>query len=704
MSAKNLISSVAMSDPAAAASSTAVPQRASLSAVAILGSAALFAVAPAVIHLTARDINPFYFSFVLATTRVSLGILFLAWSRKKCLDEFFQRPSTEDNAAATVARPLKLTSAASHLRYLSRSADSGGQTRASIQLAGFRSPVGWLKAPMLWAAAGALNYSFLVWSTHFVETAVATTAFELWPMFAIVGLARYERSEALYLDPSADPLTGTTSMSAEQTMLCVLAAVGLLFMLGGQAGTEISSLGVLFSFSGVVGISLALIGAALAAMIVVGTLVYGKVMYYSLVHEADDENARSLEPAASRSPEDRRLLLWLTMFGFTISGGVSLPVIGGLGLGLQNSHAGISALGLFGAVLLGIVTISASLLLRVGNVGTAGPAVNALLFVSPALALAVLLWLGVTLPRFDLFVIGAALAIAVNILLQLKPDKERDLYKFGKEALPDTRLGFVVFILSIWMFGTAVYLRDEIIPDGWMSWSANDYWGLIALPATVFALILAFRVARLTTRISGEDDIILRASRDCEHLVSKGLLTAQTAKKLCGLVTSQPKQLLSSRNSLRTIIRGAYRDAKTTEDEQLLLSLEKQIDQLTRSKQQGRDIVELLSLAAFAAVTVGLGLLARPGGLDSPKAGWSGFLSEVFILLFVTTVAFLCVNLFDIRRERQIPLLVSAEQHDGDHALFFRHKQNLRIQHAASVFISAAMCATFCVLLYDKWL
>ena len=118
---------------------------------------------------------------------------------------------------------------------------------------------------------------------------------------------------------------------------------------------------------------------------------------------------------------------------------------------------------------------------------------------SPVLALAVLVWLGVTLPRFDLFVIGAALIIAVNILLQLKPDKERDLSKFGKEALPGTRLGFVAFILSIWMFGTAVYLRDEIIPDGWLSWGANDYWGLIALSATVFALILGFRVARLTT-------------------------------------------------------------------------------------------------------------------------------------------------------------------------------------------------------------
>ena len=40
--------------------------------------------------------------------------------------------------------------------------------------------------------------------------------------------------------------------------------------------------------------------------------------------------------------------------------------------------------------------------------------------------------------------------------------------------------------------------------------------------------------------------MMLSLFRDCEHLIRKGLLTEETAKKLCDLDTSQPKQLLSS--------------------------------------------------------------------------------------------------------------------------------------------------------------
>ena len=79
-------------------------------------------------------------------------------------------------------------------------------------------------------------------------------------------------------------------------------------------------------------------------------------------------------------------------------------------------------------------------------------------------------------------------------------------------------------------------------------------------------------------------------------------------------------------------------------------------------------------------------------------------MSEVFILLFVSTVSFLCVNLFDIRRERETPLLVPVKQFGGDYRLFFRYKRDLTIQHVTAVLISVAMSITFCVLLYGKWL
>ena len=127
---------------------------------------------------------------------------------------------------------------------------------------------------------------------------------------------------------------------------------------------------------------------------------------------------------------------------------------------------------------------------------------------------------------------------------------------------------------------------------------------------------------------------------------------------------------------------------------------------IVHSKQQGRDIVELLSLVAFALVTIGLGLLSRPEVTTSSGA-WSGFLSEVFVLLFASTIAFLCVNLFDIRRERESPLMVRLDQRDGSgegHRLFFRFQGDQIWRNVAAVLISLAMSVVFCILLYGKWL
>ena len=70
----------------------------------------------------------------------------------------------------------------------------------------------------------------------------------------------------------------------------------------------------------------------------------------------------------------------------------------------------------------------------------------------------------------------------------------------------------------------------------------------------------------------------------------------------------------------------------------------------------------------------------------------------------LATIAFLCANLFDIRRERETALLVSIKQFEGDYALFFRYRSNMIFRHVVAVLISVAMTTVFCVLLYHKWI
>ena len=69
--------------------------------------------------------------------------------------------------------------------------------------------------------------------------------------------------------------------------------------------------------------------------------------------------------------------------------------------------------------------------------------------------------------------------------------------------------GFKALILALGICGAIVYLRDGVFSflgvDKWQ-WAGSGYFESITLAATVFTLLLAFRVARLVSRTSEEDN------------------------------------------------------------------------------------------------------------------------------------------------------------------------------------------------------
>ena len=690
LSNHHVITSILMSSQEASGAATG---HRLLAAGAVLTSAVSFSVGPAIIHRTLSSSNPFYFNLIYTMVNTMLLAAFVVATRKIFAGFLFSNKS------------INLTNFALWFAYLRRRKQDApaGEVIVTLSHLNLYSPISWVRAPMVWILMASFQFAFFAWATHFVETAVATTVYELWPAFVVYGIARHKNTDRLYRQETRDPTNSKYGVSREQMVLTGLAVLGLLFIMESQTGSSITSPLGLLSFSTILGMALALIAAFLGALRVVGSLHLGEVVFYQLVDGTPPfaKQTNKMNPG-DRANQDPLSLLWITVLGLTIGNLAALPIILITGVGGSvASGDGISWLAVLGGVLLGGTVTLGEVLLRVGNISSNSPAINALFFVSPLLALTWLMLLDVSLPRFDLFVIGAALILAINILIQLKPDQERDHSRFGKASLPGTRLGFTAFIMSIWMFGVVIYLRDEFMPKSWLVWSTGEYWSLMALSATIFALILGFRLARLSNRIAKEDDTMMGLLRDCEHLVRSDVLDVGIIDTLTKLDTAQQGQLLSVYNSARSEIRDALRRADGIDP--MLLSVEKQLDAVTHSKQQGRDIVELLSLVAFAAVTIGIGLFARPGPFDN-VVSWEGFVSEVFILLFVSTIAFLCVNLFDIRREREIPLLVPIKQSQGDLGVFFRHQRNLVAARITAVLISVAMAATFCTLLYNKWL
>lgn len=172
---------------------------------------------------------------------------------------------------------------------------------------------------------------------------------------------------------------------------------------------------------------IAVVATLLAALSVLSNLAYGKILYYVLVATPTTKLSEVCEspdapPIEQRGDPDRRLLVWLTLLGYVLSRLVALPIniiIGLLGPQVQGS---LTSRAVMGALVIGTAVSVAGMLLRVGNIRSEDAAVNSLLCFGPAVSLLSLMALGITLPRFDLFVVGAVLILSINVLIQLRPD------------------------------------------------------------------------------------------------------------------------------------------------------------------------------------------------------------------------------------------------------------------------------------------
>ena len=143
-------------------------------------------------------------------------------------------------------------------------------------------------------------------------------------------------------------------------------------------------------------------------------MTYGRAAYERLRERA---GAGDAQPATPRGPQT---VLWLTMLGVTAVRAVNAAVSFAAALLIARGMPAIDTAGVAGAALLGVVLGAATILLRAANLKNQQPAANMLLLASPAAGLGLLVVLGVSLPRFDLFVAGAALIVAANVLIRVR--------------------------------------------------------------------------------------------------------------------------------------------------------------------------------------------------------------------------------------------------------------------------------------------
>lgn len=380
----------------------------------VLTAALLYASVPPILHLTASDTNPFYFNFMITIMQVSIPGLFLLYSKDSYV-----------NRHLSTSQRRSLTRPSVHCVYFRRTSGTNEDRKAVVlEEAGRTDVLGWARMPIVWALISSLHYGFLAWSATILETAIATTIFELWPVFLVYVLARHEDSDRLFRGGLASIGNARRAISREGIILTALAGSGLALMLGSQAGGQIRSAADLVSDKVAAGMIIAVVASLLASLSVLSNLAYGKVLYYALVRPdrtpSDRYDSLDTRPIEQRGDADRRLLVWLTLLGYVLSRCFALPVNVLIGLLAPQVQGSLTPAAVLGALAIGAAVSVAGMLLRVGNIGSDDTAVNSLLCLGPAVSLLALMALGITLPRFDLFVVGAVLILVVNVRIQLR--------------------------------------------------------------------------------------------------------------------------------------------------------------------------------------------------------------------------------------------------------------------------------------------
>lgn len=307
--------------------------------------------------------------------------------------------------------------------------------------------------------------------------------------------------------------------------------------------------------------------------------------------------------------------------------------------------------------------------------------INAISHGTPIFSLAWLfLFAQVDVTRVDYLLIGAAAIITANLLINFEAEIE---------------FGFKALIMSLWACGAVVYLR----PAGWVWEGSEGYFGVLGLSATMFTLILAFRVSRFVDRTSYEDNTMYSIFHTLDLLARRGVVAGQVRENMMSLDAARNiEDTYVAYGDIKLNLQSAQSTAQTPDDQQTLSQTEASLDSVIHSKQRGNNFGEFFALIVFAVITVAMALLARP-----EQSGWTGFLVEMFTFPFCAVIVFLTVNAWDVHRD-WLAAVFSRHPESGWYGVLIRDDSNRDFEQWASVVIGLAVTVTYAFLLWDKWL
>lgn len=554
---------------------------------------------------------------------------------------------------------------ASRYRRSIRSQTIHGAIRRNI-----RSPA------IVFSTLAPFTFAFLAWATAYLDATIATVLWGSWPILLVLFLARFDRTST---NPGViDANLGQRSrITPSLLFLMLVGLVGLGFAVMSQsAPDQVSNLSDLTDSLSILGVIIALGSAWLASL-----TAWHFRWANRLVEQLDERTLADLAPTKSVIRDVRHEgNLFFVVVCLVIGNTIAAPIM--ISISLSSSER-VDLRVVLGALVIGlIVRTPAAILWRISNLVTRDYGVNALNYLEPLLAL---LWLGlfwdVSIENIDFLVIGVTGVMASNILINSRVE-------IGS--------GFKATIIALWTAGTIVYFRHSVI-----IWKFEGYFEILALSATIFALILAFRITRVLSVTSEEDQAFIRLVHQFELQASRNVLQQDRNTVFGDLytidTTPEAHSIEPAYQRLQQLLHRARESLSPDQREHADLSaLEADLHVFVNSKQKSWNFGEFFSLSTFALLTVLLGLFGHPR-----VEGWTAFLLEMFMVPFCAVIVFLIFNAWDLQRNRYRSILIDE---DGVHRLYFHETEDRRIERLISVLVSIGIWCAFGYLFWTTWL
>ena len=416
-----------------------------------------------------------------------------------------------------------------------------------IPLLKWKIPGDFIDWRILLTILGNCEYALFAWSIKYFDIAVTTLLFQSWPIFFLLLSAMLLRKDA-NIDISGK---GTLSL----ILLISLGFIGFAFIIFSQTG-EIGK----FSESGVPNLVIGLV-LALGAMVLSNLKAFG----IDWARDLGNQLSGSLRGLGS----DPAIFFVIISFLFSNLGAAVVGLIVGIGRSEAFDFELLSLAFLAGLV----INTTAGLMWRKANMADGDISFNALGYAIPILALvALFLFNQADISRIDYLILGATAIIVTNLLINFEAE---------------VRWSFEALILALGGCGTLVYFRADIFEwlgvSSW-TWSGDGYFGSVALAATVFTLLLAFRVARLVTRTNDEENRTFSVLRKLDSLVRREVINGEVRQCIM-VIDESNNQAVFKEHYLKTREYIASAIPLDDSDRQTRNQTEAELDMLVRSKQ-----------------------------------------------------------------------------------------------------------------------